>query len=145
MSAKYSEQVAFDAMRRYVEEFCKPLGGDDELGYLLSAITNFLWADGMPNVRSEWEDYLVVLEQVTSQSSLSMSQSPAIYRLDEKEAFRSMLTFLDSHYRRKGPRTMIRPILDELNALRPAEFETWSRWSEWLDAVETVKRGEGAR
>jgi hypothetical protein len=144
MTRTYSEHVAFDAMRSYVEAFCKPLGGDDELGYLLSAITNFLWADGMPNVRSEWEDYLAALEQVSSKSSLMMRR-PSQYTLDDREAFRSMLTFLESHYRQNGPRTMIRPLLNELNVLQPGEFETWTGWPAWLDAIETVKRGEGAR
>jgi hypothetical protein len=143
---KTSEKDAFDAMRQYIEEFCRPLGGDDELGYLLGAVTNFLWADGLPNVRTEWEDYLAVLARVQRHAIGSHHQARRCkYELTEKEAFRSMLTFLDRQYDRLGPDTMIRPLLDELNALDRNGFDRWQKWPEWLDAIETVKRGEGAR
>jgi hypothetical protein len=67
------DTVAFDAMRRYLEAFCKPFGGDEELGYLLGAISS-VWEDGRPNVLSEWEDYLAVLHGVRAASELSESR-----------------------------------------------------------------------
>jgi hypothetical protein len=56
-----------------------------------------------------------------------------------------MVLFLDRHYARAGPRAMIRPILDDLNAVRLDRIEPSGPWPAWMDAVETVKRGEGAR
>jgi hypothetical protein len=139
MSDKYSENVAFDAMRRYLEAFCEPFGGDEELGYLLGAISS-VWEDGRPNVLSEWEDYLAVLHTVRREQEASSDvrgQCP----LSDKEAFDSMVLFLDRHYARAGPRAMIRPILDELNSVRLDRFERSGPWSAWLDAVETVQCG----
>jgi hypothetical protein len=130
-------------MRNFINDFCDFFDGDEELGYLLGAISS-VWEDGRPNVLSEWEDYLAVLHGVRREKEAS-SAARGKRPLSDKEAFDSMVLFLDRHYARAGPRAMIRPILDDLNAVRLDQIEPSGPWPEWLDAIETVKRGEGAR
>jgi hypothetical protein len=48
---------AYSERHRHLEAFCEPFGGDEELGYLLGAISS-VWENGRPNVLSEREDYL---------------------------------------------------------------------------------------
>jgi hypothetical protein len=59
-----SDKEAFEAMRIFLDAFYERGGRQDSLGYVLSAIGSFLWADGCPNDPAQWDDWLAAVKQV---------------------------------------------------------------------------------
>jgi hypothetical protein len=63
--ANLDEKTAFEAMRRFLENY--RARGDREVGILLGDIGNELWADGSTNDPAQWHDWLQAVKETTGE------------------------------------------------------------------------------
>jgi hypothetical protein len=138
-----SPEISFNAMRNYLLAYCNELGGDDELGAFMGSATTDRWDDGGTNDPAFWPEYITALEEARVRALRTGANS--FGSLDAEESYFSMLTFLGRYYDLHGNNVMIRPLLDELLAVDVLRPQTWSGWTNWLNAIATVQRGEGVR
>ncbi len=64
MSNQLTEKEAFQAMVVFLDRYYERGNGSDTLGDVLSAITQFVWADDLPNDTAQWQDWVDAIGSV---------------------------------------------------------------------------------